>query len=149
MTIVEHEPRRAAVDQLEELWNAPAVEPPAPPARRARSLGLGRTLALSWAVFLTVALVAMPAGDPNAVIPAWAWASMALYWIGLFAAAGFAAAARPFDAYLGSAVAGVAGVALGVGCLTSGHHVSGWAVFELVGVLPLLALSVLGLRRAT
>jgi hypothetical protein len=146
MAIVEHEPtpvRTTEVDELELLWRAPAVERP-PATKRdqrplAQQLAAERTLAAGWFAFF-VSLFFEPPPAPGVQTPGWAYALSASFLL-MLVVAGVLARARARVPALGAAnVAGVLGTVLATTCVTSGHHLGWWPVYELAATGALLGL---------
>jgi hypothetical protein len=144
------------IRRLEELWEAPAAPEPelgAPPGRlralAARALAHpGWILLIAWPTFVASLLVGATAAEPGYVAPAWVQLVVAVFWLGLLAAAVSCAVRSAASSYAFSLTAAAAGIALAVGCTTTDHHTGAWWAYELGGSLALAGLSVAGLRRA-
>jgi hypothetical protein len=148
--LTEERDQEAELAMLEELWAASAALP-------ARSrLGvvrdwlterLGWVLAGGWLVFVASVFFTPAPSDPAAPVPLWADALIAGFFLSLGTAGILAAVRAGRTAWIAAAVAGGVGVALGVGCLTTAHHPSGWAIYELAATGALTALAVTGMSR--
>jgi hypothetical protein len=151
LILTEKREEDAELRMLEELWAAPPVEEAGQSRLRLitgwLSERLGWMLAGGWLVFV-VSLFFQPApADSAAEVPLWAEALVAGFFLSLGTAGILAAVRAGRSAWIAASVAGAAGVALGVGCLTTGHHPSGWAVYEMAATGVLAALAFTGLRR--
>jgi hypothetical protein len=130
------------LQELEALWEAPpAQEDRREPSRLTRWLADHgwRMLSLAWPVVLVSLLVA-PAPNEEATVPWYAWTLFGLFALSVVGM--IVAALGSFGSALKwSLVAGGFGVALGVGCVTTGHHPSGYAIYELGAFCVLAGLS--------
>ncbi len=148
----EREQENAELRLLEELWTAPPAREAPAPVRRPRfpttwlADRLGWILAFGWGAFI-VSVFFEPAPEPNQIVPVWADALVAGFFLSLGAAGIMAAMRAGRGTYAVATVAGLAGMALGVACGTTGHHASGWWVYELGATSVLTALAVTGLAR--
>jgi uncharacterized membrane protein YadS len=140
--VVDTRPRAddAELRQLDALWSAPAVEarPPPHPATRWLAQHGWRVLSIAWPTVILSLLLA-PSGDQSTV----PWYGWTLFGLHLLALTGMVAAALgSFGSPLKwSLVAASIGVGLGVGCVTTGHHASGYAIYELGAFCALTLLS--------
>jgi hypothetical protein len=141
----------AELEQLERLWNAPAADVRPEPHRLTRWLAAHgwRVLSFAWpAVLLSLFLAPTPADET--AVPWYAWTLLGVFWLSLVGM--LAAALGSFGGPLRwSLVAGALGVALGVGCLTTGHHASAYGIYELgaFSALTLFTAGTLAARRGT
>jgi hypothetical protein len=137
--------RPAEVDELEALWRAPAA---APPRRAAGHLyrSLWWMLIAGWPAALLFLIAAAP--ESNAPAPLWADALAGIFFFALLAA--------PFLGHLGgglgviaATVAGGIGIALGVACRATEHHVGSWWMVEtgMFATLTAVGLACLAARR--
>lgn len=141
----------AELESLEALWQADEASLEERVPARTRVLAwagerLGWVLAVGWLAFV-VSLFAAPAGDPNAVVPLWAEAVIAGFFLALGTTGVLAAVRSGRSAYVASVVAGTLGVTLAAACAQTEHHTVGWWGYELGATIALTALSVAGLRR--
>ena len=149
MVVVTRAPiRDAELEQLEGLWNAPAAEVRHDPSRLTHLLAARgwRVLSIAWPTVILSLLLAPTSGDESAV-PWYGWALFAAH---LLAVTGMVAAALgSFGSPLKwSLVAASIGVGLGVGCMTTGHHASGYAIYELGAFCALTLFSAATLAAA-
>lgn len=147
----ERERDGAEIALLEELWAAPAARKERP-GRSARARAwlsgrLGHLVAIGWLAFVVSVMFQPAPADPAAAVPLWAEWIIVGFFLAL-GAAGVLAVTRPGPrAWAAAATAGTLGVALGVGCLTTAHHATGWAAYELAATGVLASLAVSGLLR--
>jgi uncharacterized membrane protein YadS len=153
--IVDTRPGETNVEllELEALWQTPAVEPEpkrrwAEPVTRFVAERGWRVLTIAWPLVILSLLLAPTSGDES-VVPWYGWA---LFGAHLLALVGMVAAAL---GSFGSPVkwsltAASLGVGLGVGCMTTGHHASGYAIYEFGAfcALTLLSAGTLAAKRA-
>jgi hypothetical protein len=142
--------RTDEIKELEELWAHPAVPEPLPPRRRYLDLARGTPrvpgalVAGGWIAFFLAVVAFQPAPDPHATTPLWAnlvFAGMAMSLVA-------AALLGPLSSRFGFAAAvlgGCFGMAISVGCLTTGHHAGSWWIGELGATAALTALAAGGL----
>jgi hypothetical protein len=141
--VVDTRPRAedAELRRLEALWSAPAVEArPAPhPFTRWLADRGWRVLSIAWPVVILSLLLAPTSGDESAV----PWYGWTLFGLHVLALVGMVVAALDsFGSPLKwSLVAASIGVGLGVGCMTTGHHPSAYAIYELGAFCALTLLS--------
>jgi hypothetical protein len=133
-----------SADELEELWAAPAREPdvshrPLP--------GLNRILAWGWGVFV-VSIFFEPAPAPNAVYPVWGYVLSAAFFAALLVAGLFAVRGATRLSLGAASAAGLAGLALAIGCRATAHHAGAWWLYELGASAALLALGAIALARS-
>ena len=143
------------LDALEELWATearepepePEPEPRAYPRRRSLYGQLVRTLVVGWpAVILFVGALA-PAPAPDVVYPTWiVAASVALYLGPLLA--GLVGAWNGVGGLGLSALLGATGIAVGIACRATSHHVGAWWMVEtaLFGAFAAASVAALVLR---
>jgi hypothetical protein len=147
----EREREAADLELLEELWAAPAAGAPGEPRLRTARVWAGEhigwILSASWLLFVA-SLFGAPAGDPNAVVPLWAEALVAGFFLALGTTGILAAVRAGTSVYVASTVSGLFGLGLAVACAATDHHAAGWWTYELAGTFALTALSVAGLRRS-
>jgi hypothetical protein len=148
MAIIEREPRTTELEQLEELWRAPAAEKPAPARRRRIPLPrVGPVLAYYWAAFL-VLIAFEPVPPEDVPVPLWGTMVVLAFLTSLIAAGAFALMRRLPLAFGASALAGGLGIVVAIGCKTTAHHAGSWWLIETVAMAGALALSVAGWRRS-
>jgi hypothetical protein len=137
----------AELRMLEELWAAPAATEPRA-IRTTPWLGehLGWILAGGWLAFV-VSLFLAPAPDPELVVPLWAEALVAAFFLTLGTAGIMAALRTGRSAYAVATVAGLVGLGVAAACGATEHHPSGWWIYELAATGALTALAVAGLGR--
>jgi hypothetical protein len=135
---------------LEELWAAPVVAEPRErrPNRISAWLSgrLGWVLAGAWLAFI-VSIFFAPAPDPNLVVPLWAEALVAGFFLTLGTAGIMAALRTGRSAYGAAAVAGLVGLGVSAACGATEHHPGGWWIYELAATGALTALALTGLLR--
>jgi hypothetical protein len=139
-------PRRAApaaddelVLELEQLWRRPASEPASEP-RRSRLYPLAlRALVFGWPAFLIFISLAIPPGN-EALTPAWVDAASVGLILALVGAG--ALAFLPWIALGLTGLAGGLGIAVGIACRATEHHLGSWWLVETAGFSALAALSV-------
>jgi hypothetical protein len=106
------------------------------------------TLVWGWPAFIVFAGAFAP--DSSGVArPSWVYAASAILLLGL-PVAGFVGAAFPTAGFLASgALAGV-GMAMGISCRATAHHLGSWWIVETAGfaALGVLSLVCLGAYRA-
>jgi hypothetical protein len=145
----EREQDDAELRMLEELWAAPAAGEQGSPAGRAGawlSDRVGWLLAGAWLAFV-VSLFLAPAPDPELVVPLWAEALVAVFFLTLGTAGIIAALRTGRSAYVAATVAGIVGLGVSAACGATEHHPSGWWIYELAATGALTALAVTGLVR--
>jgi uncharacterized membrane protein YadS len=152
MTVIDIHTKPRAEDELEALealWEAPTAEAqrlPHPIAGFLAERGW-RVLSIAWPVVILSLFLAPTSGDES-VVPWYGWT---LFGAHLLALTGMVAAALgSFGSPLKwSLVAASIGVGLGVGCMTTGHHASGYAIYELGAfcALTLLSAATLAAKR--
>jgi uncharacterized membrane protein YadS len=129
------------LQELEALWEAPAARvlgSPRPVTHWLADRGW-RLLTIAWPVVILSLLLAPTSGDEIAV-PWYGWTLFGLHALALVGMV--AAALGSFGSPLKwSLVAASLGVGLGVGCMTTGHHASGYAIYELGAFCALTLLS--------
>ena len=145
---VSTKPRTDEIRALEELWERPAV--PEPPRRRYLELAPDKSripgvlVAGAWIAFFLVVLAFEPTSNPQATTPVWANLVFAGLALSLLTAALLGPLVPRFG--FGSAsVAGCFGMAISVGCYTTGHHPGAWWIGELTATAALTALAAGGL----
>lgn len=145
MAIVEHEREEAQLEEFERLWQAPAARRRAP----RRALPLAKVVTGGWIAFVVAIFAFEPATNADAVVPLWAEATLAAFWLALLVGGALAWLRLPGLALGASAVAGFVGVGLGYACRATEHHVGAfWAVEAAVcGALALLSVAALAARR--
>jgi len=139
----------AELRMLEELWAAPAATEREPHVRRTSSWlddRLGWILAGGWLAFV-VSLFVAPAPDPELVVPLWAEALVAAFFLTLGTAGIMAALRAGRSAYAAATVAGLVGLGVSAACGATEHHPGGWWIYELAATGALTAFAVTGLVR--
>jgi hypothetical protein len=134
---------------LEELWAAPVATEREPQAGRTSAWlrdRLGWILAGGWLAFV-VSLFLVPAPDPELVVPLWAEALVAAFFLTLGTAGIMAALRTGRSAYAAATVAGLVGLGVSAACGATEHHPSAWWIYELAATGALTALAVTGLAR--
>jgi hypothetical protein len=140
------QPRRAApaaddelVRELEQLWRRPVAEPPSAP-RQSRVYPVAlRALVFGWPAFLIFISLAIPPGN-EALTPTWVDAASVGLILALVGAG--ALAFFPWIALGLSGLAGGLGIAVGIACRATEHHLGSWWLVETAGFSALAALSV-------
>ena len=148
LTVTRERQANVELRELEELWAAPLRREP-----RLRRLGrrlsphLGKIVTAGWLGFM-VSVYFEPAPNPGAVTPAWADFLIAGLFLSLGAAGltGWLRSAR--GGFAAATAAGVFGLALAIGCVTTDHHPGSWWAWELGATSVLLGLGALGLKRS-
>jgi hypothetical protein len=141
MVVVVRRPEDRQLRELEALWDAPPAEEPREPSRLMEWLAEHgwRTLSIAWPVAL-VSLFLIPAPADDSAVPWYGWTLLGLFALSVVGM--LAASLGSFGPPLNwSLVAGAFGVALGVGCVTTGHHPSAYAIYELGAFCVLAGLS--------
>ena len=146
-TVIRERDPDAELLELEQLWAAsPRSESRLRPLLGRVSPHLGKVLALGWLTFLA-SLYFEPAPNPGAVTPTWADFLIAGLFLSL-GTAGLTGSLRSVRVgFAAATAAGVFGLALAIGCMTTDHHPGSWWAYELGATSLLLGLSTLGLRR--
>jgi hypothetical protein len=130
------------LEQLEALWELPAKRDPRVSPESAGFLSdlIVRKLAIAWPVVLFALIAFEPAPAPGAVVP-W-WGELLSVGILMTVLAGiigrFATGPRLPLGFL--SVAGALGIAAGVSCRATSHHLGAWWIVETV-VFSLLAVA--------
>jgi hypothetical protein len=147
------------LEELERAWRAePAPDPhrskPPPPRRTGRrwddeiSIAWAAAALLAWFAIMTAIAEVQPAAADDFAGPWWALA-MAVVFTALFMATVIGFAMRRRWAFGVSLVGAALLAADTIICPVTGHHPAGWWVaVPAVGSTGLLAMSVIGLRRA-
>jgi peptidoglycan/LPS O-acetylase OafA/YrhL len=140
--------------ELEALWEAPTVEERSvrrPPRAVTRFLARRgwRLLTIAWPVVLGSMFLA-PDSNAEAVVPWWGWTLFLLHFSAVVGMV-VAALGKYGSQVTWSLGAASLGVGLGVGCLTTGHHASGWAIYEFGAfcALALMSAATLAAGRVT
>jgi len=140
---------------LERLWHEPSLEPRPETLRRSSAARRGGsrlvgTLVRSWLFVLAAAFLMAPASNPEVSSPLWTNVVFGLCLAALLAAVVLAVKYRRGAALVCSAFAAGCGVALGISCRATEHHLGSWWLVETVAFAGLLALSLgcLASRRA-
>jgi hypothetical protein len=139
----------AQLRMLEELWAAPVATEPGAQRNRAFSwVGdrLGWILAGGWLAFV-VSLFLAPAPDPALVVPLWAEALVAAFFLTLGTAGIMAALRTGRSAYAAATLAGLVGLGVSAACGATDHHPSGWWIYELAATGALTAVAATGFAR--
>jgi hypothetical protein len=137
----------ALVHELERLWDAPAAgvgQPRAPAAPRGRRDAyelLRAALVWGWPTFLVSLLLFTPAPEAGAITPGWVDLASVAILLGVPAAA-FMARVLPRGSLAVSGVLGGLGIAVGIACRATEHHLGAWWLVETTGFAALAALSV-------
>jgi hypothetical protein len=145
----EREQDDAELRLLEELWATPAAGEHASGGSRVGSWlseRLGWLLAGGWLAFI-VSVFFAPAPDPDLVVPLWADALVATFFLALGTAGIMAALRTGRSAYAAATVAGIIGLGVSAACGATEHHPGGWWIYELAATGALTALAVTGLAR--
>ncbi len=148
----EKEETRSNDVDLEAIWTAPYPAPARPQPARAASdttgpWWLGRAITIGWVVFLGSVFFA-PAPQPGQVTPVWADFLIAGMFFGLGTAGILGMTKGGRAAYGAAFCAGILGMGLAVGCMSTAHHPGGWWAWELVATSALTVLAAAGLRRS-
>jgi hypothetical protein len=129
---------RADVDELERLWETPALEPA---ERQRRSL---RPIAWLVPIAWIAALVSLSVLEPtphDLQIPGWVDALSTIFFLVLAASAFAGLLRRAPIALAGSLGAAGIGIVLAWSCRSSAHHLGSWWLVELAVFSGLAALS--------
>ncbi len=132
------------VDELERIWAEPTHEPRVAPRLPEHVLRLRQLVGWGWPAFILLVAIATPSGAEDVPRAAWVdpagWAMLVLLPLGYLA---FAALPRlGFGLF---AAAGALGVALGIDCRVSSHHLGAWWMVETAVVAGLACAAVAGL----
>jgi len=136
------------LDQLERLWALPAVD--RRPRRKLASETYGlcvRALVFGWpAVILGIALLA-PSPAPGATYSSWMVAAGIALTLGPIVA-GYVGAGFPMLGLGMSASLGGVGIAAGIACRATAHHMGAWWMVEtaLFACLAVVSVAALALR---
>ena len=147
----EREQDDAELRLLEELWAAPAPARGEDGSQRGRAVSwlaerLGWLLAGGWLAFV-ISVFFAPVSDPEVVVPLWADALVAAFFLSLGTAGIMAALRTGRSAYAAATVAGIVGLAVAAACGATEHHTDGWWVYQLAATGTLTALAITGLVR--
>jgi hypothetical protein len=137
-----HTRETADLQELEALWKLPARRTPRVGSELAARLStrIVSTLAWAWPVLLISLLALEPAPQSNAHVAVWVEVVSNLLVLTLLAGVVARFATEPRVGLGFFASAGAMGIALGIGCRTTGHHAGSWWAVETV-VFSLLALA--------
>ena len=134
-----------AEDELERLWaESPAapLEEPLPAELPDAVRVLRQVVGWGWPAFILLAALVAPSGAEDMPRAAWvdptSWAMLGLL------ALGYLALAAPRIGFSLFAGAGALGVALGIDCRVSAHHLGAWWMVETTIVAGLAAASIAG-----
>ena len=141
------------LQELEALWKLPAKRKPrvTPEAARAATKSIAKWLAIAWPVLLIALIAFEPAPAPQVQVPLWGEIVTNALLLTVLAGiiARFATGPRlPLGLF---SAAGAMGIAVGIGCRSSGHHTGSWWAVEtaLFSALALAAFAGLALTRRT
>jgi hypothetical protein len=147
--------RDELVEELEALWAATPAAEPTQVSRRSPTLAIvGRSLTrivvFGWPVVLVPVFGFAPEPHPGVVYPAWVIAASVALLLGP-PVAGLVGLGRPLVGLGMSAVLGGMGIAVGIFCRASAHHLGAWWMVETAAFATLAAVSIAGLavRRRT
>jgi hypothetical protein len=149
--------RTVEVEELEALWVASPSDSDEAPATAERISRLrtllsassrinGGWIALGWLIFILGVMIFEPSPSPDATIPLWGTLALAGNFVALVAA-GLAGPASPRLGFGAATLAGAFGVAISIGCRTTGHHPGSWWLVELGATVALTGLAAAGLAR--
>lgn len=133
--------------ELERLWEVLSARPlpPRRPAvaweRRGTYEPLLAALVWGWPTFLVALLLFTPAPQAGAITPVWVDLASVAILLGL-PATGFMARVLPRASLVVSGLLGGLGIAVGIACRATEHHLGAWWLVETTGFAVLAALSV-------
>ena len=138
--------RLRGVEELEKLYRAaPGVEPD----RRETRVDWSHRILWGWlAVFGSIVLFEPAPANPNAAVPLWANALVAVFTVALFAGVVGLSLRRTWG-LRASFIAGALGMSIGAACVLTDHHPGFWGAYEIVAFSGLAVASGIATTRAT